>query len=182
MSDVRQCLIYDTPEPNARLIGVEYMISASLYRTLDSAERKLWHSHVFEVKSGMLILPGPAALPTHAWEVAETKEMEDVVGLYGKTYHFWQVDRGDKLPLGGPELMMSFTAEGQCPPPGFKEVVSERDQRYGIDHEQKARKREYIKEPEIHEDADSMWFKFNADGVKERVGGAASMTGRASTH
>ena len=182
LSDVRQCLIYDTPEPNARLIGVEYMISASLYRTLDSAERKLWHSHVFEVKSGMLILPGPAALPTPAWEVAETKEMEDVVGLYGKTYHFWQVDRGDKLPLGGPELMMSFTEEGQCPPPGFKEVVSERDQRYGVDHEQKAKKREYIKEPEIHEDADSMWFKFNADGVKERVGGAASMTGKASTH
>ncbi len=98
--DVRQCLIYDTPLPNARLIGVEYMISSSLYETLDAEERKLWHSHVFEVKSGMLILPGPGGLARPAWEQAETKEMEEVISLYGKTYHFWQVDKGDKLPLG----------------------------------------------------------------------------------
>ncbi|MCJ1453931.1 hypothetical protein MMC28_004280 [Mycoblastus sanguinarius] len=114
-TDVRQCLIYDTPQPNARLIGVEYMISATLYKSLEPSERKLWHSHVFEVKSGMLIMPGPNGLPTRIWEEAETKEMEDVVGLYGKTYHFWQVDRGDKLPLGGPELMMSFTKDEDCP-------------------------------------------------------------------
>lgn len=153
--DVRQCLIYDTPETNARLIGVEYMISAALYRTLDQEERKLWHSHVFEVKSGMLIMPTPTGVPNAAWEVAETKEMEDVVGLYGKTYHFWQVDRGDKLPLGEAQLMMSFTKEGDVPPPGFGALVTERDERYGVNHEQKAKNREYIQEPEIHEDADS---------------------------
>ena len=149
MSDVRQCLIYDTPGPNARLIGVEYMISTKLYKTLDEDERKLWHSHVFEVKSGMLIMPGPAGIPTGIWEEAETKEMEDVVGLYGKTYHFWQVDRGDKLPLGQPQLMMSFTKEDQCP--GFKEIVGERDKRFGISHEQKKGKRAYIDEPKICE-------------------------------
>ena len=105
------------------------MITPTLYETLDAEERALWHSHVFEVKSGMLIMPGPAALPTPAWEVAETKEMEEVIGLYGKTYHFWQVDRGDRLPLGNPELMMSFTKEEQCPTPGFEKLVGERDQR-----------------------------------------------------
>ncbi|KAL8646934.1 MAG: hypothetical protein Q9210_005852, partial [Variospora velana] len=83
--DVRQCLIYDIPSPNARLIGIEYMISPALFNTLDATERKLWHSHVYEVKSGMLIMPSPASMPDAAWEVAETKEMEDVVGLYGKT-------------------------------------------------------------------------------------------------
>ena len=124
------------------------MISATLYKTLDPEERKLWHSHVFEVKSGMLIMPGPDGLPTGIWEEAETKEMEDVVGIYGKTYHFWQVDRGDKLPLGGPELMMSFTKEGQCP--GFSELIGERDSRYGVSHVQKKEKREYIEEPEVH--------------------------------
>ncbi|KAL9123612.1 MAG: hypothetical protein Q9217_006972 [Psora testacea] len=163
-SDVRQCLIYDTPLRNARLIGVEYMISGSLYRTLPPEERKLWHSHVLEVKSGMLIMPGPNGLPTDAWEVAETKEMEDIVGLYGKTYHFWQVDRGDKLPLGEPQLMMSLTREDQCPPPGFDKVVGERDQRFGVDHKQKAKKRDYIPEPAIHEDADSMWKKGSSSG------------------
>ena len=144
--DVRQCLIYDSLDKNARLIGVEYMISATLYKTLEPSERRLWHSHVFEVKSGMLIMPGPDGLPTGIWEEAETKEMEDVVGLYGKTYHFWQVDRGDKLPLGGPELMMSFTQA----PPGFETLVGDRDHRFQVDHKQKAEKRRYIEEPTIH--------------------------------
>ena len=157
--DVRQCLIYDTPEPNARLIGVEYMISGALYKTLELEERKLWHSHVFEVKSGMLIMPTPAGVPNAAWEIAETKEMEEVIGLYGKTYHFWQVDRGDKLPLGGAELMTSFTREEDCPAPGFEEIVRARDEVFGVDHEQKAKKRDHIEEPEIHEDADCAWKK-----------------------
>lgn len=153
--DVRQCLIYDSPHANARLIGVEYMISAALYMTLSSEERKLWHSHVFEVKSGMLIMPGPNGLPTGIWEEAETKEMEQVVGLYGKTYHFWQVDRGDRLPLGEPQLMMSYTKEEQCP--GFKELIGDRDSKFGVSSKQKADKRAYIEEPKLVEEADSCW-------------------------
>lgn len=86
------------------------MITPKLYATLDTDERKLWHSHVFEVKSGMLIMPQPSvAVPQSAWEMAETKEMEDVIELYGKVYHLWQVDRGDKIPLGEPKLMTSFS-------------------------------------------------------------------------
>lgn len=137
------------------------MISPALFKTLAPEERKLWHSHVFEVKSGMLIMPGPNGLPTGVWEEAETKEMEQVVGIYGKTYHFWQVDRGDKLPLGEPQLMMSFTSEDQHP--RFKELVGERDKRYGVSHEQKAEKRAYIEEPEIHKEADSCWKSDNGE-------------------
>ena len=47
---MRQCLIYDTPTNPARLIGVEYMVTPKLYETLDQDERKLWHSHDFEVR------------------------------------------------------------------------------------------------------------------------------------
>lgn len=61
------------------------MITPKLFQTLDAEERRLWHSHVFEVKSGMLIMPQPSVLvPQAAWEKAETAEMEDVVELYGK--------------------------------------------------------------------------------------------------
>ena len=60
-------------------------------------------------------------------------------------------DRGDKLPLGQPQLMMSVTEEGQCPEPGFEDLIGERDQRYGVSHEQKAEKRAYIENPETHE-------------------------------
>lgn len=65
-----------------------------------------------QVRSGMLIMPNPN-VPSAVWEIAETEEMKEVVGLYGKTYHFWQVDRGDTLPLGKPELMISFTKDEQ---------------------------------------------------------------------
>jgi hypothetical protein len=60
----------------------------------------------------MLILPNPN-VPGAVWEIAETEELKEVVGLYGKTWHFWQVDRGDELPLGRPMLMGSFTKDEQ---------------------------------------------------------------------
>ncbi|KAF9255766.1 DUF1264-domain-containing protein [Marasmius fiardii PR-910] len=155
--DVRQCILYDSPGPNARLIGIEYMISPKLYATLPSSERKYWHSHVFEVKSGMLIMPQPSKLvPNSAWESAETKEMEVVVELYGKVYHMWQTDRGDKLPLGEPQLMTSFTDESQF---DFEKNVKDRDARFGSDYMRKREIRKEIKEPEIHPDADAAWKK-----------------------
>lgn len=43
--DVRQCLLYDSAAKNARLIGVEYMVTKEIYETLDPEEQKLWHSH-----------------------------------------------------------------------------------------------------------------------------------------
>ena len=66
----------------------------------------------WQVKRGMLILPNPT-VPGELWEIAETEEMKEVIGLYGKTWHFWQVDRGDEIPLGRPELMGSFTKDEQ---------------------------------------------------------------------
>jgi len=41
-TDLRQCLIYDSNEKNARLIGVEFMIPKEKYLTLDEEEQKLW--------------------------------------------------------------------------------------------------------------------------------------------
>jgi hypothetical protein len=60
----------------------------------------------------MLIMPNPI-VPNKVWEIAETEEMKEVIGLYGKTFHFWQIDRGDTLPLGKAELMMTFTKDEQ---------------------------------------------------------------------
>ena len=133
------------------------MVTPKLYHTLDAEEQTLWHSHVFEVKSGMLIMPRPTGVPEAAWEIAENKEMEEVVQLYGKVYHLWQTDRGDKLPLGQPQLMTSYTAMQQMP--DFEKVVDERDQRFGSDFRRKKQVREYIEEPEIHPQADVAWTK-----------------------
>jgi hypothetical protein len=37
---------------------LEYIISENLFKTLDEEDKKLWHSHHYEVKSGTLIAPG----------------------------------------------------------------------------------------------------------------------------
>ncbi|KAI1769033.1 DUF1264-domain-containing protein [Hypoxylon sp. FL1150] len=158
--DVRQCILYDSPSPNARLIGIEYMITPKLYASLPPEERKLWHSHVYEVKSGMLIMPGPTTPGLQqAWEAAETQEMKHVIGLYGKVYHLWQTDRGDALPLGEPKLMTSFTADNQF---DFEKAVGERDKRFGTDWKRKKELREGIEVPQIHRDADAAWKRRNS--------------------
>ncbi|KAI2630765.1 DUF1264-domain-containing protein [Hypoxylon sp. NC1633] len=160
--DVRQCILYDSPSPNARLIGIEYMITPTLYAQLPASERRLWHSHAYEVKSGMLIMPGPTAstpVAGPAWEAAETREMAHVIGLYGKVYHLWQTDRGDALPLGEPKLMTSFTADGQF---DFESAVGDRDARFGTDWRRKKELREGIEVPGIHPDADAAWKRRNS--------------------
>lgn len=153
--EVRQCILYDSPDPSARILGIEYMITPRLFETLDAEEQKLWHSHVFEVKSGMLFMPKPTVVPDAAWEVAENKEMEQVIELYGKIFHLWQVDRGDKLPLGEPKLMTSYTSADKMP--NCEKTIEERDQRLGNDYKRKQKVREYIQEPKIHENADWTW-------------------------
>lgn len=148
--DVRQCLLYDSPSPGARLIGIEYMIKPHLYQSLSQEERRLWHSHVFEVKSGMLVMPQPSALvPQSLWDEAETSEMSEVIKLYGKVYHLWQVDRGDKLPLGEPQLMTSVTAPDQVP--RLEALMDDRDKKFpGCDWRKKQQLREGMEEPRIH--------------------------------
>ena len=45
-------------------------------------------------------------------KMAEMQRMKQLVDTYGKTYHTWQIDRGDTLPIGPPKLMMSYTKDG----------------------------------------------------------------------
>lgn len=116
-----QCVIYDGNVADAKLMGVEYIISERLFKTLPEAEKALWHSHVHEVKSGQLVAPG---VP----QVAEHRLMDKLVHTYGKTWHTWHTDQNLELPLGVPQLMMGFTADGQLDP----KLLAERDRRLGI--------------------------------------------------
>lgn len=152
--DLRQCLIYDSHDKDARLIGVEYMIPKETYTKLPDAEKKLWHSHEFEVKSGMLMLSKPTTMEEREWEEAELEAMKEVVGLYGKTWHFWQIDKGDEIPLGYPTLMGSLTHESQI---DLERALAERNERHGVNHTDKAQKRKLIEPPGVHPLADSWW-------------------------
>jgi len=83
----------DSDQPNARLIGIEYIVSERIFETLPEEEKRFWHSHAYEVSSGALIAPRVPG-------VAELGDMQKLAGTYGKTWHTWQIDRGDALPLG----------------------------------------------------------------------------------
>ncbi|KAK4990033.1 hypothetical protein LTR50_002809 [Elasticomyces elasticus] len=152
--DLRQCLIYDSHEKDARLIGVEYMVPRSVFETFSPEERKLWHSHQYEVKSGMLILPKPEGYSEKDWEVAELQAMNEIVDLYGKTWHFWEVDAGHQYPLGLPHLMGSVTSDSQV---DLEKAMAKRNETFGVHHSHKAKARKDIVAPTTAEHANSWW-------------------------
>ncbi|KAF5199411.1 Oil body-associated protein 1a [Thalictrum thalictroides] len=135
--EMRQCLIYDKPEKDARLIGVEYIVSVKLFETLPDHEKKLWHSHEYEVKSGILNLPGVPG-------PVQRLDLDKVCKTYGKVFHFWQVDKGDSLPLGLPQVMMALTRDGQL----YDHLAKDLEQRYNVSFAQERQNRAYMQGPE----------------------------------
>ncbi len=142
--EVTQCVIYDGNVRQAKIMGVEYIISEKLFKGLPDEEKALWHCHVHEVKSGQLVAPG---LP----RVAGKELMKKLVATYGKTWHTWHSDLHRTLPLGVPQLMMGFTADGQADPA----MVAERDRNVKIDSEERRRHRADIAAPPVAEGADA---------------------------
>ncbi|MDM0036816.1 OBAP family protein [Variovorax sp. J22P271] len=155
-----QCVIYDGNVKEAKLMGVEYIVSGRLFEALPDGEKGLWHSHVHEVKSGQLIAPG---IP----QVAEHELMKKLIGTYGKTWHTWHTDLQNNLPLGTPQLMMGFTADGQADP----DMVAARDRRFDITSAEKRKDRESIPTPTIAKGADG-WQDGSAVQLSEPIGHA----------
>ncbi|WP_234645536.1 OBAP family protein [Dyadobacter sp. CY356] len=131
--DLYQAIIFDGNKEDAKIMGIEYIITAKLFATLSLEEKRLWHSHSFEVSSGSLIAPG---LP----DVAEHELMEKLVSTYGKTIHTWHTDQQRTLPIGAPMIMMGFTKEGQLHP----EMLADRDKRFNVSTKKKKENRQDI--------------------------------------
>jgi hypothetical protein len=145
--DLYQAIMYDGNGEDAKIMGVEYIVSERLFKTLPEEEKRLWHSHHHEVKSGTLIAPG---IP----DVAEHELMEKLVSTYGKIIHTWHTDQNRTLPVGSPMIMMGFTKEGQLRP----ELLAERDKRFGVSSAEKKKNREDIPVPVVDPSANA-WEK-----------------------
>lgn len=118
--ELHQCLLFDSAAKNARLLGVEYIISDRLFRELPDVEKKYWHPHTYEVLAGGLIAPGmPAA--------DEAKFMKAILTTWGKTWHTWP-DPKAALPVGEPMLMWALTGDGQ----EDAAVIAARDKQFGV--------------------------------------------------
>ncbi|RWW27278.1 hypothetical protein BHE74_00032765 [Ensete ventricosum] len=121
---------------------------------LPAGEQKLWHSHAYEVKSGVLIPPG---MP----EVMQRQELKGLAKTYGKFWCTWQVDRGDRLPLGAPALMMS-PQEVQMAM-AEPELVKSRDDKYKVSSEGIKESRKEMAEPlRVNPNAD--YWRLNGKG------------------
>lgn len=170
--EVTQCVLYDGNGRTAKLVGVEYILTERLFASLPEAEKPLWHSHVHEVRSGQLIAPG---IP----QVAEHALMQKLVGTYGKTWHTWHTASGSTLPVGIPQLMMGFTADGQAD----AAMVAARDERFGVRTSDKRKNREDIPAPPVQQGADA-WQHGPAlqlgDPVAVGAGAGAAASGTAA--
>lgn len=124
--DFAQCVLFDGNTNEARLTGIEYIVSEKLYNTLPADEKAYWHPHNYEVLSGQLRLPG---LP----DAAEKAALEDKVNSYGKTWHTWMAGMhgrdADPLPFGPAHLQWSFNRDGEANP----EMIQARDRRLDLD-------------------------------------------------
>ncbi|KAH7914968.1 hypothetical protein BJ138DRAFT_1142674 [Hygrophoropsis aurantiaca] len=149
--DFHQCIIYDSGEADARLIGIEYIVTEKVFKSLPEGEKKYWHSHKYEVESGLLYLETKGAIPNVINDIAEQPAMLELQQTYGKTIHTWQPDISPELPLGPPQLMMAYTKDGQLD----DVVVKARGQKTGIHAGKKKKLREgYLPEYEADPKAD----------------------------
>ena len=99
---VAQCLLYDGTGPDARLIGVEYLVSADVFNKMPADEKGYWHDHKYEVDAGLL-----KSLTQTGEE--EKATLAKVRTLYGKIFHTWS--SGKTYPQGPARLFWAVTGE-----------------------------------------------------------------------
>jgi hypothetical protein len=122
---VSHYLLYDGPDPDARLIGVEYLVSDEVYRRMPAEEKLYWHAHECEGDAGLLSSPRSRRSDAKATRV-------EVGTLWGKVYRTW-VSGGD-YPRGPSQPFWSDT--GELPlvlPPGAKAQLVPRNEGDGKD-------------------------------------------------
>lgn len=118
---VFQCVLFDGTGADAKLVGVEYIISDEAYRKLPDAEKAFWHAHTYEVLGGGLIAPNMPADD-------EKKFMSAILTTWGKAWHTWP-DTTTNVPVGEPLLIWSLMADGQADP----KVVAQRDKDFKVE-------------------------------------------------
>ena len=93
-SDILECLIYESTEPNALLKQVEYFVAKNVSRSNVSLEtwNKFYHDHTVEIATGRVQVLDRS--PEEAKKIAEAAAQTD-----GIIFHLWLPDNG-KAPNG----------------------------------------------------------------------------------
>ncbi len=92
-------MLFEGCEAGSRLIGVEFVISERLFKTLPETERKHWHSLAYQVKSGLLAVPGVT-------RDTETGLCADLMSCYARATQTWNTFvRGESQQLCLPSAL-----------------------------------------------------------------------------
>lgn len=140
----QQCLLTDHNDPDAKIIGTEFVISKELFEALPEEEKPLWHSHFYEVKSGLFVAPDLT-------EEEEWRMLEKLITTYGKVVDVYH--QGLDMPIGPPLLANALALDDQVD----WDVADLMDKQLGLKTTWKDRreKRKALKDPVIAEGADS---------------------------
>jgi predicted lipoprotein with Yx(FWY)xxD motif len=113
-----QCILSDM---EGRLVGLNYILNATIFNTLPDNEKKLWHSNEFQIKNGLLIL-------VEKNSTKENEYMKMLVDTYGKAISIWDTELMESVPLGTPKLLMTLTKEGEV----SQKLLQFRDQLFDV--------------------------------------------------
>jgi len=141
--DVMYELLYDSDKSDAKLLGIKYIITEKLFKSVPEFEKKFWTSNAYAVRSGITVAPG---LP---WTM-EHKLMSDLAPTYSKAMSMWDVYR-DPLPFGAPSLLITPTHDGQVNP----RLIQERDARLGVNTAKEKEHRRDIPMPRLQPGSDA---------------------------
>ena len=88
-----QCLLFETTDPNARLVAVEYFVAKTVSRKLPLIQwHRYFHDHQEEIETGRLFI----------LDVDDENKKKEIAQAAGKTdgviYHLWQ--KGQEFPDG----------------------------------------------------------------------------------
>lgn len=90
---ILQCLLFETTEPNAPLVAIEYFVSKDLSRTLPLIQwHRFFHDHKQEIATGRV----------KVLDIDDPEKLKAIVEVASKTdgviYHLWQ--KGKEFPDG----------------------------------------------------------------------------------
>ena len=100
--EINQCVLYDGTGPDAKLIGIEYLVTDAVYQKMPAEEKPFWHDHKYEVDSGLI----RSITQTGDDEKATLAKVRT---LWGKVFHTWV--SGKTYPTGPARLFWSVTGE-----------------------------------------------------------------------
>ena len=137
------CELFKSAEKNGRPIGIEYFVTKDVFEKLPEEERHLWHSHPYEILSGLFVV-------MDVNEEEEKQVLEWVMGTYGKVVDTWQFY--NDLPIGPPQVGFALALDSQVD----WDLADQMDKELKLPttHKQRRAARAHMKKPEKVKGAD----------------------------